>query len=335
VLNAAYNYPAHTKVACPWDVYADVAFVYWQPIQENMEVGVINHTGAVSIAGIGDTTPFVAFPQGFRGRRVEMGFDYKPGFEVTLGTYFNRDNWDVMGRYTWFHNTQSKSTSVVGTDQLFATYGHPLFLGQNAYQSVSASWKLDMDIADLTVGRWYYVGKNLTVRPSVGARGAFIHQRNTVTYVGNGSVTGSTADTATNHLTTKSWAVGPEIALDLNWNFCRGFRFYGCTEADLIYTRYPTSRAKYSHTATSTFKVVSDPVNAVRTHLDLELGFGWGMHLFCHKYYLDLAAGYEFQAFFDQNMFQYYSDDIMIVANESPRGNLYLQGLTARLKFDF
>src|SRR5579862_6035695 len=41
VLNGAYNYPALTKINCSWHVNVDAGFIYWQPMQENMELGVV------------------------------------------------------------------------------------------------------------------------------------------------------------------------------------------------------------------------------------------------------------------------------------------------------
>jgi hypothetical protein len=76
-------------------------------------------------------------------------------------------------------------------------------------------------------------------------------------------------------------------------------------------------------------------VGVVRTHLDLELGLGWGTYFDDNNWHVDLSASYGFQVFFDQNMFRHFEDDVMIGLSSVANGNLYVQGLTATARFDF
>ncbi len=339
LLNAGYDYPARTRVACPFDAYVEASFIYLQPIQENMSLGLLNKTAGVNVTQIPETLPASAFPNGLIGTQINMDFDYKPGFQVAVGGYFDYDNWDMMGQYTWFHGSQNKHTSVTTNQQIFPNWGHPLFQGSNAYNSVKGNWDLKMDILEFDLGRWYYVGTQLTFRPSLGARAAWIRQNATVTYTNNGTLGfGTTTDTNVNKSKTRSWAIGPEVTLDTNWTLGKGFRLYGFGEADLLFTKYTKATNHVAHTtavATPAFKADGSKILAVRTHLDLELGFGWSTYIDCHGWFLDIAAGYGFQVFFDQNMFPYYNDDIMVAQSIAPMGNLYLQGLTVRFKLDF
>ncbi len=54
VLNAAYNYPALIETRCPWYFSADVSFIYWQPSEENLELGFLNTNSP------GFSTPYAA-----------------------------------------------------------------------------------------------------------------------------------------------------------------------------------------------------------------------------------------------------------------------------------
>ncbi|MDE3046910.1 MAG: hypothetical protein KGI83_01020, partial [Verrucomicrobiota bacterium] len=79
-------------------------------------------------------------------------------------------------------------------------------------------------------------------------------------------------------------------------------------------------------------------LGTLRSHMDLELGFGWGMYLDCNNWYIDLAAGYGFQVFYDQNMFRRYVESGTGAASANslvPGGNLYVHGLTATATLDF
>lgn len=331
VLNAAYNYPARIQTRCPWDIYVDASFIYWQPVQDNMEVGFANTT--TQTAGV--------FTTGINGNMVNMDADFKPGFKVGIGGNFDHDSWDTRLEYTWFHTNESqKSTQLAGSGRLFNILGNPsTVVTNNFYDSVNGKWNLKMDIADWDIGRWGYVGTKLTYRPSFGIRADWIRQHLHATYtrIAATSTGGAAADINVIHQKTSSWAVGPKAGLDSNWNLGAGFRFFGNGEADLLFTKYTRLAFKETHTAAATtpFSLKQKRVYAVKPHLDLELGFGWGMYFDCNNWYMDIALGYEFQVFFDQNMFRHFNDDFMVVNSTMPNGNLYLQGLTAQFRLDF
>jgi hypothetical protein len=307
VLNAAYNYPARITTRCPWDVSFDASFIYWQPIQENMELGVNVNAGSDTV--------------------INMDFDYKPGFKVGLGGNFDYDNWDIRAGYTWFHNTNS--TAFVAAEGTIASlYGNPTALAEEGFSAVGQKWRLRMDIAELVLGRWNYVGTKLTVRPNIGARGAWIRQNLTAEFGADGVIVDTIAAKST------SWAVGPQIGLDANWNLGEGFRFFGNAEGDILYTRYNNLSTAHTDDAGEVNTVSQRKYGTLRTHLDLELGFGWGTYLDCNNWYMDFALGYGFQVFFDQNMFRRFTQ-VESYNSISPNGNLYVQGLTVTFKLDF
>lgn len=335
VLNAAYNYPARTIVRCPWDIFFDVSFIYWQPLQENMELGVVNTTAPSSLGS------FTTTAAGIDGTVVDMDFDYKPGFKIGFGGNLDWDNWDVHGEYTWFHNRQSVSTGVPSPGQLFPFWGVPSGTN-NFYDSGKEKWRLNMDIVDLDMGRSYYVGTKLIFRTGFGARAAWIRQdiKATYTALGDLGILGNTADVTTVHGRSHSWAVGPEISIDTNWMVGWGFRIFGNGEADLLYTRYTRLSFNEDHTAAvaggfAPFHIKQKRYGSIRTHLCLDMGIGWGTYWDCNNWYTDVALGYEFQTFFDQNMFRHFVDDVMIMKSNVPNGNLYIHGLTATFRLDF
>lgn len=325
VLNAAYNYPARVQTRCPWDVFADATFVYWQAVQENMELGFSN---TVAVASAADTTAASV---------INMDFDFKPGFKVGLGGNFDYDNWDMRLGYTWFHCTNSQSSTAPAGGHINTMWGSPSIRGTATYDSIGENWALRMDIADLDLGRWHYVGTKLVFHPTFGVRADWLRQNVKVTADRAAVSGGLGADTAVVTEKSRSWAIGPKVGLGTNWNIGAGFRFFGNGEADLLFTKYTRDSFKETHTIapTETFHVKQNRIYAVRPHLDLELGFGWGTYLDCNNWYMDFALGYEFQVFFNQNMFRHFNDAQMIANSNLPNGDLFLQGLTASFKLDF
>ena len=283
-----------------------------------MEPAFINHTD------VGN---------GVNGNIVNADFDFKPGFRLGIGGYFDHDNWDMRLGYTWFHCTEHSHASAGSDSQVYPMIGRPWYFEDLYYESVSQSWNLKMDILQLDLGRWHYVGTKLTTHPYVGARAAWIRQKLELGY------DVSSNDGLDDHLNfkTNSWALGPEVGIDSNWIIGSGFRFFANAEADLLFTRYTKASESdvWEDHEDIPFKLSQKSINSLRTHLDLDFGFGWGTYLDCNNWYLDFALGYEFQVFFDQNMFRHHTDDLMIGNSNMPNGNLYINGLHFTAKLDF
>ncbi len=336
---AAYNATARIDVRGSWDFYVTGSFLYWQPIQENMELGIATSSTTATSLVVGTTEN--------PGNVINAKFSYKPGFKVGLGMNFDYDNWDAFAEYTWFHGTHTTSSNgpVSTGGVIYALQGHPRLptVGLNGYTSASNSWQLKMDFADLNLGRAYYLGTKVSLRPAIGVRGAWIRQNSTYSYTNDGTLSqfittglpGSLASTATS----MSWGVGPSIALDSNWMFGYGLRTFGKAEADLLYTRYNLSRLDTFSTLAG---VLSNQVNVnqhhvdyLRPHMNLEMGLGWGSYFDNNNWHIDLAASYGFQVFWNQNMNRKFVDDIQVATSYVPNGDLYVQGLTATVRLDF
>ncbi|HSX10361.1 MAG TPA: Lpg1974 family pore-forming outer membrane protein [Chlamydiales bacterium] len=352
-MNAAYNYPARVQTRCPWDLSFDASFIYWQPLEDNLEFAIVDNTTLSGPDLVEDSID---------ANVVDMDFNYKPGFKIGFGGYFDYDNWDVHAEYTWFHTKNHNSASVADTSTAATTTQKILPLwgvpGENTsatpdmldaemfFNSADAKWKMNMDIVDLDLGRWCYVGTKLTVRPNFGARAAFIRQHYHVTYEAQ-SFDSDAADSREVNVfaNTHNWGVGVKTGLDTNWMIGQGFRMFGCSEADILFTRYTklssaeTAVALASATEGATgfpaIHVHQSKHNTVRTHFDIQLGFGWGTYWDCNNWYTDVMLGYEFQVFFDQNMFRHFDDDVMQLNSTMPNGNLYTQGLTAQFSLTF
>lgn len=329
---AAYNAPARTDTRCAWDVWVDASFIYWQPIQDNMEIALSQNTASITT-------------NGWQGQAVQQATGYKPGFKVGAGwAAAKHDNWDFASEYTRFRSSQTTRSNGQSTDNgtgLVPQVGAPsaaLNVITQLYNTASSKWRLGIDLVDTNMGRWGYVGTDFKVRPYIGARGAWIRQYRKAIFVNDGS-TGSASGTAGTYTVrdgTHSWGVGPEIGLNTKWMIGEGFRFEGDAQFDTLYTQYTKIYHTESGSATlqnPTHTSVHEPkLGTVRNHVDLELGIAWGSYFYNNNFYVDLSASYGFQTFFNQRMFRTLSGS----ENASPTlANLYVQGLTATARFDF
>ena len=315
---AAYNAPAGIDTRCSWDVFVDAAFTYWQPILENLELGISDNSAS------------------FYNTVFNMDFSYKPGFKVAAGIMLDYDNWDLWAEYTWFRGTSSQTASVGVPAQLGTIQLAPDIINTTEIDSLSRKWKLHMDLIDLLMGREYYVGTKLTFKSFFGARGAFIRQNLNDTYVGTVAI-GGTALSGSTVQTNHSWAVGPRAGLNTSWLLGEGFRLIGNGAADILYTRYTKLRNNTSVTTstTSTLRTQQKNTGYLRTHLELETGLGWGSYFDNNNWHFDLSATYYFQFFFNQNMFRQFVDDFARAASFMPNGDMFVHGLNLTARFDF
>jgi len=332
-----YNAPSRINVCGNWDLYADASFIYWQVAQDNMAYALTNDNSLSQIA-----TP------GIKGSYAQMDFQFKPGFQIGFGMNHDHDNWNSYAEYTRVHGTSNTSAKAAANGgSLLANRGSGYLLGKSqVFETASSSFKTDLDFVDWVLGRSYFVGKNLTFHPVIGARGSWITQSTSVHYrnPANSGLTGTNSGVIALYSSqdvysrVHSWGVGPRTGIESNWLLGEGIRIYGNGYADLLYTKYKLQN-KTVYTLNSTGVVQSviskDRVGAIRTHLDLELGLGWGSYFDNNNWHIDLSAGYGFQVFFDQNMFRSFSDDIVVASGNVANGDMTVQGLTVKARLDF
>ncbi|HSX11387.1 MAG TPA: Lpg1974 family pore-forming outer membrane protein [Chlamydiales bacterium] len=321
-LPAVYNASSRIDVNRCWNVYADGSFIYWQPQQENMELGISSTILEAEIAS-----------HGLQGSFIGENFQYKPGFKIGVGMNFEYDAWDAYAEYTWLHGADSTSSN----GNILALWGMPEH-GENSaesFTSAEGTWRFKFDFVDVELARSYYVGKKLSFRPSLGLRGAWIRQKHLAHYVNTEAVEGATLSNWIITDRSVSQGVGPRVGIGTNWMFGRGFRIYADGAADILYTRYNVSTTENdTDFLTWNPNIEQRDVGYLRTHLDLELGIGWGSYYNCNAWHVDLSAGYGFQAFFNQNMFRHFNA-LVEAYSYSPNGNLYIQGLTAMMRIDY
>ncbi len=327
-MNPGYNMSTRIEVDRCRDYFTDFSFIYWMASQSNMEIGII--------ANFRDPDVFL------KGELSKLNFDYKPGFKLGLGTNLQKDGWDVFLEYTWFRSEISSTVTLTpgGFDILYPSWQIPdVFV---AYFSGNEKWKLTLDLLDFELGREYLVGCDLTFRPFVGARAAVISQTVIVNYFDVINPIFLPRNSVFVEQTSDSWGLGPRVGVDTKWNIAYGVRFFTNGGLDILFTDY-TELKTYQKGMDIAGDILPFSIVSVketndmhlRAHLNLDVGFGYGTYFCCNRWHVDCAFSYQFQLFFDQNMFRAFVDDQTLGKADSPHGNLYLHGLTATLRLDY
>jgi hypothetical protein len=328
-----YNAPAQVNTK-GIGMYSSASFIYWQPMQDDMEITNVN------------------LPESGR-KVVTFDFKYKPGFKICLGGNLEYDNWDISAEYTRYH-TGNMVTSIATTGFFSITppffngpvlttiisgetANNSIFVGNNA----SKLWNFKFDAIDGMLARSFKVGMQLNLRPSLGIRAAWIRQRleesfssnqpffSSFTFPDNDVSFTNPAIFTTNKIL--SWGVGFKGALEANWLLGCGFKLFGFGAFDLLYTRYNLSNDTTLLSGVNVIQIPSfeDPLYAIRSHNELELGLSYADYFNNGKCYVDVSAGYGFQVFWNQNMF------LENTASPLPNNQLSLQGLRLTLLFAY
>lgn len=338
-MKPGYNAPANIEVRGSWDLDLDASFLYWQVMQDNMEIAFASNTPAASIPTISSTSGSL------QGSFIEPGFKYKPGAQIGLTLRSDHDNWDMSTQYTWLEGSIVDTSNGPLGGTLLPTWGHPMVVNNNFYDTADQKWHYSFNLIDGDVGRTFYVGSALVVRSFFGARAGWILQKLQVTYTNlESTLYNGIPGTQNVSVYSNSWGVGPRMGLASNWNLGSDFCLFGNGSIDLLYTDYNIKsktlfqrNAKDGDTAGQIKSMVSrEAPRGLRTHLDLEMGISWGTYLHADSFYMLLAASYGFQVFWNQNPFRHFeSANAMLALSSTPSGNLYAHGATGTIRFDF
>lgn len=324
-LTPGYNAPFSVDLGKKYDFVASASFIFWQPIQENMKLGVLSDTsGALDLVN---------------GNEIDLDYKYKPGFKVGIGMDFDYDNWDTFIEYTWLYGQEKVSKTLNPNNTLInilpawqmADFLDPAYNG-----SSSETWSLHINLVDWDLARSYYVGTKLAVRPFMGVRAAFINQKVDVSYINTDAAYIAVWPSTFVHQSSSSWGVGPQAGLSSDWMLGGGFAIHGKGEFDILFTQYDLKSKQTSSVLVANQYIINqNNANYLRTHLELALGLGWERYFANNKSRVKLSADYSFQTFFNQNMFRRTVSTQAAGISFLPNGNLYLQGLTATVGFDF
>lgn len=342
----AHSYSGRIQVRGSWDVFATGSYIYWQAREENLDIGMRSNTPVPFAVPptLDAASPSVA-------KVIHPHFAYKSGFKVGLGVNFDYDHWDTFTEYTWFHGTTDTGISALtvpfslGSGQvILASQGHPSTATDDLFfASANQTWNLKMDFLDMSMARSYYSGTKLIFRPFVGARAAWIRQKEFISYNGSSEQVstpegGQSVQTVLNK--TVSQGLGPRAGFETKWQVGYGFRLIGNGSADILYTRYnytfkqQVTSIAGAGTPGQNVQIKENHNDFLRPHADFEMGFGWGSYFDNHNWFIDASATYGFQVFWDQNMFRNFTS-VNFAHNNVPNGNLYIHGLTGTLRVDF
>lgn len=313
------------------DVFITGDFLYWKANENGLDY-------AVKRKVISETTPIDG-----NGDLINPNFNWDPGFRVGIGWNTNHDDWDLSLFWTRLH-TSAQGHRHAGNQHLYGVYA----TGSSAlvaFDKASAYLKIHLNVLDLELGREFYVGKSLSIRPHVGLENVWISQHYTTKYDGHPAFQNSAAAPSDyNHIFFRNhfWGVGARAGLDTQWELGWGFSFVGDLAASLLYGDFNLKRTcrvlETVGIADSSKAHIDKHLTQGRTALEFFLGIEWDVMLIADRFHFATNLGWEQHIYFGQNQifnFESASGTTDRGKITSSNDDLTFQGLTLSMRLDF
>ncbi len=346
----AYNAPAKIdlntgRCIWPYNIFADVSFIYWYAAQDGMTLA-----GSADLVTVGATRSELVF--NLESVPLVQDFKFSPGFKIGIGTGIEES--ELRAEYTWYrlHSTVNSDapTDHTGGGTLLPVWELDWFAqGVGAFGEfvsathVDSSWHLGIDQLDVTGGRPYYQSKTITISPFGGLRAIWIRESLLVAAnVPGAAISGGAfpllaPQPIKSHNRSNSWGLGPVFGASGHYLLGSGFRLEGDGGFSILFTQYTkllhSEDAAVLGTVPTVFKARETNYNTVRPMANLDLGVGWGKYLCNASYHIDFSADYSFSGLWDQNMIRTFFEEF--VTGRQIFNDLFLQGLTITGRFDF
>ncbi|MES2200416.1 MAG: Lpg1974 family pore-forming outer membrane protein [Chlamydiota bacterium] len=299
------------------DMFFTGDYIYWTAREDNLEYASTGYTN--------DDDHSVD-----SGLSKSPKSQYKTGFKAGFGFNFGHDCWDSLLNYTWFQSNNNKSSITADyEDGLTPSFDPYISLGSaDFFNSAKSKWDFHFNTIDWELGRNCYISKYLSLRPFVGLKGSW--QKQTLKNCYKGEVA-DLAFSYHNNTNSSFWGVGIRSGLNTSWHLSESWSLYGDLALSALWSSFDNHRNDSYHTP-SLGKIhpvsTRGSTNTLAPVLELAMGLRKDVWFFQDRLHIGLQAGWEEQIWWDQN-------HLSLNKGLAREGNLYLQGLTARLRLDF
>ena len=297
-------------ITCNGNFVVTVSGLYWGTQQDGMEYAIETMVvGTDSVSGNPGLNNLID------GEYLSPNYTRDFGFQLGASYISPCDGWDIGVKWTYFRNTAKDHIEAESEDNtailpLWSAFQYPnagnapiLFAND-----IVSSWRLDLNLIDIELGRAYWTSKFLSLRPFVGLRIASIEQNFDLQHKG-GSYNDPGMSLNYNDyvdLDNDFHGTGLRIGLDSNWNFGCGWALYGNLAASLVYGKFDIDHDEWVRQATGPFTKhrileATEKFRASRAIVDLGLGIQWSTLFSDCKYGIRVALGFEQHLFYHQN----------------------------------
>lgn len=310
-----YNAPARSEVIEGYNLFFTGDLLYWRAEENGL-------TYAFKVKDPAEV------PVNVHLHLKDPHSRWEPGYRVGFGVNIPHDHWDLYFVWTHLNSRAHGHTRAKSDEGIFPVWAIPFGpLGISYVKAARAHWKLYLNVVDAELGKEYYVGSKLSLRPHLDLRTVFIDQHYDISYF-----KGPLDD----HIEMKLnyWGIGPRVGLDMQWWLVCGFSLMGNADISLVYGNDSLHQKEKLKDMPGPI-VLRDHLHITRAITDLGIYLGWDQMLDHDKYHIGFKAGWEQHIFFEQNQFIRFLDPVFEGSLVSNQGDLCMQGWTISGRVDF
>ena len=300
------------------NVFISADYTLWTARESGLAVAISNYYPG------GSATPD-------QGSVFYPKFKLRSGFKVDLGVYLPHDNWDLQAEYTWFNNNSNSMDSADFTaGNAISTWWTDALVGPTTITYAASKWDNWFNRVDVTMGRSFFAGHYLAVRPFMGLLGAWDSQELNIDY--RTSISQVTANKIRN--TQKFWGVGVYGGMDSTFTFmsdsCNQWSLFLDAGTALPWSKFTTHQHTYN-SSTATVQWFKNIFYTVAPMVEAALGLRWETWWADGAWKFMLQAAWENQVWFNHNNFIVAGSDAVGAGN----GAYTMQGLTVKAVIAF
>jgi hypothetical protein len=254
------------------------------------------------------------------GSIQQLALPWRSGLRVGAG-YTLASGWEASFFYTYLHSAAGDAISAPAGGLLLATLTQPGTVEQ--VQTAVAATSLNYNVFDLEIGKRFQPCDTLALRAFGGTRFANIGNDFGVTYNG----IDANQDQVFNHLTFHG--AGLMLGGEGYKNLWQGLGLFGRASGSLLAGDYSTQFFEGNNGGTTALANVTDHFEKVVPVVELTLGASYQYRN------LYLSVGYQFINWFGLIDLPNFSDDYAQGHLVRNTGDLSLNGLTARMAWNF
>lgn len=249
---------------------------------------------------------------------------YKPGFRVGLGYRLPHDSWEAAAYVTQLRTTNHLQQTTHGDASIETNFGNLTEDSEN-FDSQKGHWHLKYTLLDGELSRCVAASKALIISPFIGARGAWIHQKEHLTFSGSNVLN---VDAHSHYR-----AGGLRLGTDLHFYFMKYVCLFGKAAASLIWGCFE-EETRIEMDDDTLFLAKAKP-KQLAGDIALRAGAKGTLPLYQRQAFLTLGLTYDMALWFFDNQFLNVFQASDALQTQMQQGNLTLQGISVTVRLDF
>lgn len=286
----------------------------------------------ITLAGFqpSDQIPPALDEKDFQGEVVRIRPNWNLGWRAGIGYTSSSDYWDLKCDWSSYRANSGQTLSDIELPA-WNLWGYPDLANAQLAYDLAASWKLSYDLLHLDLGRAFWIGRCLTLRPHFGASAAWIDQ--TLAFVTDYQPLQFVPFDSKIDLGIQFSGGGLNGGFTLHLTNGCGLGVFGKVELTLLYGSFDSTlcQVELSENIAESSDVSHMGISAIQG----AVGVNWNKTFCCNRYRLGLSIGWEFQNWNDLNRFPHYFGQLHRGIFHQEQTSLMLMGLTFGGAFDF